>query len=111
MKKNNFKTLPAAVLTLVTLTSALYSSPTFAAEGDNEPESSSGTFGGFGIHGGINFSDFDVANSTYNQARNKKVGPMFGIHFQGIPLGLFGLRLEAKNCMSRFLTYIKNAFR
>jgi len=47
---------------------------------------------GFGIHGGLNFNDFDVTSNTVTNAKNNTTGWLAGIHFEGE--GPLTLRLE-----------------
>ncbi len=79
-------TISAIVLSLCLGSSAL---------AEDADKTDSHTMGGFGVHGGLNFSDYHYANSTYSQATNNTTGALFGIHMEGMTLGLFGLRIEA----------------
>jgi len=58
-----------------------------------EPQKSSNSYAGFGVHGGLNFSDYNYSDPTYHQS-NDNTGALFGIHMEGMALGIFGLRLE-----------------
>ena len=92
MKQN----LKSFALPLTALTIFLASA---AVGAENEPANTEShenrSMGGFGFHGGLNFSDFDYTNTTVNSAKKKKTGALLGIHFEGYSMGLVGMRIEA----------------
>ena len=58
-----------------------------------ETGSNSASYIGFGVHGGLNYSDYHYSNSAFSDT-HQKTGSLFGVHFEGMSLGVFGLRLE-----------------
>lgn len=79
---------PAAAATLLLATTAL------GAEGTDTTTDHHEAVFGFGVHGGMNFSNFTVNDNTITNARNSRTGSIFGIHMEGMSLGVATLRLE-----------------
>src|ERR1035438_2366183 len=50
---------------------------------------------GFGFHGGWNFNNFNITNSSLTQAKNNTTGWLAGIHMEGWNMEPFSIRIEA----------------
>jgi len=77
------------------ITGAIMISSTALAD-ETEKSDSHSSFGGFGVHGGWNFNDFNFSNGAIvSHAKQNTTGSIFGVHLEGISLGMFGVRVEA----------------
>jgi opacity protein-like surface antigen len=86
---NSIKTL------LGTSVLVFFASTALGQTSDNSGAASPGNMGGFGLHGGLTFNDFDYTSSGLEGAKTNKTGGMGGIHIEGFSHDIIALRLEA----------------
>jgi hypothetical protein len=58
-------------------------------------DTNDGNMGGFGLHGGLTFNNFDVTSSGLEGAKDNKTGWIGGIHLEGFSHDIVAFRVEA----------------